>query len=89
MADPPSKNTHGLAADRVELGLAPGSGFSKAKLMQNLDDELDAPDWANTVSLQLNFNRVADSRPESLPGASSVHGNLQPAMTADKCRQFS
>ena len=47
VADPSSKNTHGLAADRVELGLAPGSGFSKAKVMQNLDDELDSPDWAN------------------------------------------
>ena len=46
-ADPFSKNTHRIAADRIELGLAPGSGFSKAKVMQNLDDELDAPDWAN------------------------------------------
>ena len=42
MTNPFGENAHGFAAGGVKLRFAPGAGFGKAEVVENVDDEVDA-----------------------------------------------
>lgn len=45
--EPLGEDTHGFAADGVELGFSPGAGFGKAEAVEDADDEVNALDGAD------------------------------------------